>query len=203
MATQDRRDRAGRDPELGPDPVLPSSFIAAQPENLLLDLGRSAPGTPPWARRAIDQAGITLSPEPSNPAMRALPGNTELLGDMSDRTTVLDHPLNKQATAVHIQTSISVGHEDLLVSRDVRHLHSIGRFLLSPAQNRHQRPRRVHLGAERLAPVVAVVGLEQPPRAQGQVQLGLGAEVTEIQAGQLLHLPDAVHQGLLVDPERA
>ena len=42
---------------------------------------------------------------------------------MRYRTTVIDHPDNKQTAAVPIQTSISVGHEDLLVGRDVRHLH--------------------------------------------------------------------------------
>jgi hypothetical protein len=33
---------------------------------------------------------------------------------MSDRTTVVDDPLNEQTTAMQIQTSVSVGHEDLL-----------------------------------------------------------------------------------------
>lgn len=47
----------------------------------------------------------------------------ELFGDMSHRTTITDHPLNERTTAVQLQTSLSVGHEDLLVGSGVRHLH--------------------------------------------------------------------------------
>jgi hypothetical protein len=55
--------------------------------------------------------------------MRTLARDPELLRNVSDRTTVLDDPLNKQTTTMQIQTSVSVGREDLLVGEDVRHLH--------------------------------------------------------------------------------
>jgi hypothetical protein len=38
---------------------------------------------------------------------------------MGDRTTIPDHPRDQQTTAVQVQTGISVGHEDLLVSEDL------------------------------------------------------------------------------------
>jgi hypothetical protein len=44
----------------------------------------------------------------------ALPGDSQLLGDVSDRSALVKHPLNQQTTTVRVQTSISVGHEDLL-----------------------------------------------------------------------------------------
>jgi hypothetical protein len=35
---------------------------------------------------------------------------------MSDRPALLDHPPDKEATAIKVQTGVSVGHEDLLVA---------------------------------------------------------------------------------------
>ena len=55
--------------------------------------------------------------------MGTLPRNAELLGDMGDRPTLADDPSDQQTTAMQVQTSVSVGHEDLLVGEDVRHLH--------------------------------------------------------------------------------
>ena len=55
--------------------------------------------------------------------MGALTRDPELLGDVSDRPTIVDHARDEQTTTVQIQTSVSVGHEDLLVGEDVRHLH--------------------------------------------------------------------------------
>ena len=55
--------------------------------------------------------------------MSALARDPELLGHVSDRATILDHPLNQQQPTMNVETSISVGHEDLLVGEDVRHLH--------------------------------------------------------------------------------
>jgi hypothetical protein len=42
---------------------------------------------------------------------------------VSDRSAVLDHPRYEQTTTVQIETSVSVGHEDLPVGEDNRHLH--------------------------------------------------------------------------------
>jgi hypothetical protein len=44
----------------------------------------------------------------------ALARDAELFGDMGDRTAVGDDPLHEQTTAMDVQTSVSVGHEDLL-----------------------------------------------------------------------------------------
>ncbi len=66
------------------------------------------------SRRAISQAGIALDPKPGNPAMSALARDTKFLGDVSDGSAVLDHARDKQTTTMQIQTSVSVGHEDLL-----------------------------------------------------------------------------------------
>jgi hypothetical protein len=52
-----------------------------------------------------------------------LPGDPQLLGDVSDRAAIAKDTFDEQTTPVGVQTSISVGHEDLLVGRDVRHLH--------------------------------------------------------------------------------
>jgi len=46
--------------------------------------------------------------------VRALTGDTELLSNVSNRSAVADYPINKQTTTMQIQTSVSVGHEDLL-----------------------------------------------------------------------------------------
>jgi hypothetical protein len=75
------------------------------------------------SRRAIDQTGLPLGPEPGHPPVRTLTGDTQLLGHVSHRPTITDHPGHQQMTTMQIQTSISVGHEDLLVGEDVRHLH--------------------------------------------------------------------------------
>jgi len=43
-----------------------------------------------------------------------LPGDAELFGHVSDRPTVVDDPLDEETTTMQIQSSVSVGHEDLL-----------------------------------------------------------------------------------------
>ncbi len=55
--------------------------------------------------------------------MSALTRNTELLSDMRNRTLAVDHTADQKKTAMNIQPSITVGQENLLASRDVRHLH--------------------------------------------------------------------------------
>jgi len=55
--------------------------------------------------------------------VRALARDTKLLRDVSDRSAVIDHAGDQQTTTVISKTSVSVGHEDLLVGEDVRHLH--------------------------------------------------------------------------------
>jgi hypothetical protein len=42
---------------------------------------------------------------------------------VGDRSSVVEHALNQHTPAMEVQTSVSVGHEDLLVGEDVRHLH--------------------------------------------------------------------------------
>lgn len=48
--------------------------------------------------------------------MGALPGNTELLRDVSNRSLLLKHTLDQQHPSVNIQASISVRQENLLAS---------------------------------------------------------------------------------------
>jgi hypothetical protein len=45
--------------------------------------------------------------------MGTLPGNTQLPGDMGDRALAANHPIDQQQTATNVETSISVGHENL------------------------------------------------------------------------------------------
>ena len=120
---QDRRDRAGRQAEFGPDPVLTAPLLSSQLQNPPLDLRGGAAWAPARTRGPVEQTGLTLSAEPRNPTVRALTRDAKVLGDMRHRSTITDHPLNEQTTTMQIQTGISVGHEDLLVGEDVRHLH--------------------------------------------------------------------------------
>ncbi len=68
-------------------------------------------------RGPVRQACLALGTEPGDPPVSTLPGDTELLGDVSDGSAMADYPINKQTTTVQIQTSVSVGHEDLLGQR--------------------------------------------------------------------------------------
>jgi len=74
-------------------------------------------GTRVEALDAVTQTCEPFGAEPIHPTMRALTRDTELLGDMSDRTTTIDHPRDEQTTTMNSQTSINVGHEDLLGER--------------------------------------------------------------------------------------
>src|SRR6185312_4103068 len=55
--------------------------------------------------------GLTLGPVPGHPAVRALSGDTQLLGDMGNRATIPDNTLDQQQPPVERQTGITVGHE--------------------------------------------------------------------------------------------
>jgi hypothetical protein len=44
-----------------------------------------------WSRRPVVQAGIAFGLEPRDPAVGALARETQFLGDMSDRSAVVDH----------------------------------------------------------------------------------------------------------------
>jgi len=123
VSTQDRAHGAGRDAELGTEPVLTTSLGAAQLHHALLDLERRASWTSARTRRPIGQTGFAGFAEASDPTVRALPRDTQLLRNVRDRSPLSKHPFHEQTSTMHIQTSISVGHEDLLVGEDVRHLH--------------------------------------------------------------------------------
>ncbi len=66
---------------------------------------------------ALSQAGLAFGAESGHPAMSTLARDPELLRDVSHRTTVVEDPLHEQTTAMQIQTSVNVGHEDLLGQR--------------------------------------------------------------------------------------
>jgi hypothetical protein len=76
-----------------------------------------------WAGGPVEQPGFSFGAEPGDPTVGALARDAEFLGDVGDRASVGDDPGHEQAPAVQVQSSVSVGHEDLLVGRDVRHLH--------------------------------------------------------------------------------
>jgi hypothetical protein len=76
-----------------------------------------------WTRRTIEQTSLAISAESGDPAMRALAGDPEFFGDVRHRSTVIDYTGDEQTATMQVQTSVSVGHEDLLVGEDVRHLH--------------------------------------------------------------------------------
>jgi hypothetical protein len=61
------------------------------------------------------QPSFAFSIEPSDPTMRALPGDPHGLGDMRHRHLQLPDPLHEQQPAVERQTSVTVTHEDLRV----------------------------------------------------------------------------------------
>ena len=75
------------------------------------------------SRWALVQAGVALGAEPRHPSVGTLARDAQFLGDVSDRSAVPDHARDEQTAAVQIQAGVSVGHEDLLVGEDVRHLH--------------------------------------------------------------------------------
>ena len=74
-------------------------------------------------RWALVQAGVALGAEPRDPSVGALARDAQFLSDVSNRPVVLNHSRDEQTTTVQIQAGVSVGHEDLLVGEDVRHLH--------------------------------------------------------------------------------
>ncbi len=114
VTAQDRGNCPSRQPEFGPDPVLAAAFLKPQLQHALLHRDRSPSRAPARSRRSICQAGPALGSEPGNPPVRALTGDTDLLSNVSNRSAVADYPINKQTTTMQIQTSVSVGHEDLL-----------------------------------------------------------------------------------------
>jgi hypothetical protein len=97
---QDRPDRAGRDTELWSEPVLAATFSAAQLEDELLHVGAGAPRTSVRARGPVDQTGFAGLLETGDPPVCALPGDPQLLGDVSDRSAVIKDPLDEQTTTV-------------------------------------------------------------------------------------------------------
>lgn len=114
MTTQDRTDRARWDVQLGTDPVLTTTLSPSQIQHRRLDVDRGAPGLAMGPRRTVKQTHGPFSAESVHPPVRALPRHLELLRDVGDRATVIDHPRDEQTTTMNSQTSINVGHEDLL-----------------------------------------------------------------------------------------
>jgi len=73
------------------------------------------------------QSGLAFGVVPGHPAVRALPRDSQFLGNMGDRATIDTHPLDQQQTPMHGQPGITVGHEDLQGSSEVGKLHSARR----------------------------------------------------------------------------
>jgi hypothetical protein len=55
--------------------------------------------------------------------MSALPGNPELLGDVSDRPMITQHSLDQQSPPTSGESGINVRQENLLASGRLQHLH--------------------------------------------------------------------------------
>jgi hypothetical protein len=80
--------------------------------------------------------GLAVGVVALHPAVRALTGDTEFLGHVSDRTALDTDTVNQQPAAVHGQPGITVGHEDLQGVGEVGKLH----FAWRPSQ--YQLPQR-------------------------------------------------------------
>jgi hypothetical protein len=76
-----------------------------------------------WPRGPVIKAGLTLGAEAGDPPVGTLARDPEFFRYVGDRSSVVEHALNQHTPAMEVQTSVSVGHEDLLVGEDVRHLH--------------------------------------------------------------------------------
>jgi hypothetical protein len=60
------------------------------------------------------QASLAFGSEAGDPPVGALSRDPEFFGDVSDRSAIGDDSGDEQTTTMKIQTSVSVGHEDLL-----------------------------------------------------------------------------------------
>jgi len=112
VAAQDPRHRPGRHAQLGAQPVLPAASLAAGGHDQRLDLVAGAGRRPAGTRRPVQQTVGAFGGVPGDPAVRALPGHPEFLGDMGDRTAGGD-PIDEELATVWGQAGITVGHEDL------------------------------------------------------------------------------------------
>lgn len=85
------------------------------------------------ARGPVAQTDLAFGAESGDPAVRALAGDAGFFATWATgRPSSITR--DKQTTAMQIQTGISVGHEDLLVAEDVRHLHCREVLLLHKTQ---------------------------------------------------------------------
>jgi hypothetical protein len=95
VATQDSGDRAGRDTELGPDPVLSTALFSAHRHDRFLDLDQSLRWAVMRTRGAVVQTALALLTESVDPAVRALPGDALSLRSMGDRPALLADSLDE------------------------------------------------------------------------------------------------------------
>jgi hypothetical protein len=135
VATQDPADGAGRQPQLGAEPVLPATLGSAHRQHRLLGSGRRPGRAAVRARGPVEQAGFTLRGEPAHPPVGTLPRDPHRLGDVSDRHPGLD-PGDQQPPAMKRQTGITVGHEDLRTVGDLDITHRTRRSSLTSTPRR-------------------------------------------------------------------
>ncbi len=93
------------------------------------------------SRGPVIETRIALGVEPVDPTMGALTRDPHRFRDVSNRSAIIDDPSDQQATTVNSETSITVRHEDLLVSED-------GTSPLSPEVLHVHKPHVTNVPAE-------------------------------------------------------
>ena len=68
-----------------------------------------------WPAGPVMQTGVALGFPAGDPAVGALPGHAQFLGDVRDGAALDTNTLNQQPAAMHGQPGVTVGHEDLQV----------------------------------------------------------------------------------------
>lgn len=110
VTPQDPRHRPGRDPELGPEPVLAPAFPDPCRHDPYFGLDTGASGAVVWPGGSVDQAGLTCGLPAVDPAVRALTRHPLRLRRVRHRPALLDHTLHQQPPAEHRQMSPTLGH---------------------------------------------------------------------------------------------
>lgn len=114
VAGQDPADRARRGPGVFGDPVPALPAAPPQPDHVAFHRS-SCPGAMVMRRAGtILQPGLPELPVALDPLVGSRPRDAHLLGHMTDRPTLVTHPINQDLATSNIQRRVTVNHEDLL-----------------------------------------------------------------------------------------
>ena len=108
VAAEDPRHGPGGDPQLGSEPVLPTALVAAGGHDRCFDRGRGAVRAVVGAGRPVLEPCLALGAVAVDPAVGALPRDTEFFRDVGDRTLLADHPFDEQQATMQVQASVTV-----------------------------------------------------------------------------------------------